>query len=296
MLSLLQVALLTTALCCRPAHGFVIKASSIMSDEGPENSTLVEEGEESASSRIEKANANIGDYEDDEMTIVDMDIAVPTGLGNADPCTGRTRSCLWPKATDGRVYVPFTISNQYAANERNVILQGLNSFTQPTCIRFYQRRNERAFLNIQSRSGCSSFVGRQGNGQPVSLQRRGCIFLGTIQHELLHALGFDHEQTRSDRDQNVRILLQNVQPGTEGNFRRIQTRNLNTPYNYRSVMHYSGTAFSRNGRPTIVPIPNPNVRLGNTQMDPTDILRVNRLYQCRTFDSMTPPMEELDQI
>lgn len=59
-------------------------------------------------------------------------------------------------------------------------------------------------------------MGRRGGGQVVSLMRNGCVFLGTIQHELLHALGFNHEQTRSDRDTHVRILLQNVISGGSG--------------------------------------------------------------------------------
>lgn len=43
-------------------------------------------------------------------------------------------------------------------------------------------------------------------------------------------------------------------------------------------------AFSRNGQPTIVPIPNPNVTIGRArQMSATDILRVNRLYNCSTY-------------
>lgn len=47
----------------------------------------------------------------------------------------------------------------------------------------------------------------------VSLARGGCLYHGTVQHELLHALGFNHEQTRSDRDNHIRVLLQNVQSG-----------------------------------------------------------------------------------
>jgi len=47
----------------------------------------------------------------------------------------------------------------------------------------------------------------------VSLARRGCLYHGTIQHEVLHALGFNHEQTRSDRDNHIRVMLQNVQSG-----------------------------------------------------------------------------------
>lgn len=43
--------------------------------------------------------------------------------------------------------------------------------------------------------------------------------------------------------------------GTEHNFRkypRSLVDSLGTPYDYASVMHYGGTAFSKNGRPTIV--------------------------------------------
>lgn len=47
----------------------------------------------------------------DEPLVMFGDIAVPTGLQNADPCT-RT-GCTWPKATDGNVYVPYRISRDY---------------------------------------------------------------------------------------------------------------------------------------------------------------------------------------
>ncbi|XP_042339537.1 low choriolytic enzyme-like [Plectropomus leopardus] len=177
-----------------------------------------------------------------------------------------------------------------ARRERDTIIRGLRSFAASTCIRFTPLNGQRDFVDIQSRSGCFSFVGRRGNAQVVSLSRQGCVFQQIIQHELLHALGFNHEQTRSDRDQHVRILLQNVIRGMEFNFRRIRTRNLGTPYDYNSVMHYGRFAFSRNRQPTIVPIPNPNVAIGRaTQMSPTDILRINRLYRCNTRASKRDP-------
>lgn len=47
----------------------------------------------------------------------------------------------------------------------------------------------------------------------LSLSVFGCMDRGIIQHELLHALGFYHEHTRSDRDQYVRINWENVPEG-----------------------------------------------------------------------------------
>lgn len=53
-------------------------------------------------------------------------------------------------------------------------------------------------------------MGRIGDKQVVSLQRFGCVRHGIIQHEVLHALGFLHEHTRSDRDNYITILWDNI--------------------------------------------------------------------------------------
>ncbi|XP_062417974.1 low choriolytic enzyme-like [Pungitius pungitius] len=128
---------------------------------------------------------------------------------------------------------------------------------------------------------CWSYVGRRGGKQVVSLARSGCLYHGTVQHELLHALGFNHELTRSDRDNHIRVMLQNVISGMEHNFNKIATLNQGTPYDYGSVMQYHKYAFSKNNQPTMVPIPNANVSLGNAkEMSRNDIARLNTLYSC----------------
>ena len=56
--------------------------------------------------------------------------------------------------------------------------------------------------------------------QPVSLDT-GCFggnLPGTPIHELMHASGFFHEQSRTDRDDYVIINYDNIQPGYESNF------------------------------------------------------------------------------
>ncbi|XP_075966292.1 hatching enzyme 1.2-like [Anarhichas minor] len=276
---LLQAAALSVLFCS--VQSFTLQGPFENGDEYSGNT--VEDDEFSVSTLLEKANVNVGKNFDDPLVMFG-DIAVPTDLQNADPCV--ERGCLWPKATDGNVYVPYRISRDYDRRERNTIVNGLRSFAASTCIRFTPLNEQEDFVDIQSRSGCFSFIGRRGRGQVVSLRRRGCVFQQIIQHELLHALGFNHEQTRSDRNQHVRILLENVIPGMEHNFRRIKTRNLGTPYDYNSVMHYGRFAFSSNTMPTIVPIPDSNVAIGRaTQMSANDILRVNLLYRCNSTAS-----------
>ncbi|KAL7833731.1 hypothetical protein AOLI_G00286910 [Acnodon oligacanthus] len=226
---------------------------------------------------LERANRNIiRDFDEPELT--EGDIAIDNRR-NADPCT--STGCMWPKSSNGKVYVPYVIANHYSSRELQVIQRGLDSFSSMSCIQFRPRSNERDYLSIESRNGCYSYVGRLGNAQTVSLDRNGCIYHNTVQHELLHALGFNHEQTRNDRDNHIRVVWENIIENMKHNFDKINTLNQGTPYDYNSVMQYHRTAFSKNGQPTMIPIPNSNVPIGQaTQMSQNDITRLNRLYKC----------------
>ncbi|XP_035507880.1 high choriolytic enzyme 1-like [Morone saxatilis] len=169
-----------------------------------------------------------------------------------------------------------------ATEERNIIITALLTFHQSTCIRFVWRQYfHQDFIHFFSGTGCWSSLGRQSQGQTISLRKNGCLYINTVQHEVLHALGFHHEQVRSDRDTYVSILTQNIEPGMESNFVKVGTNNLGTPYDFNSVMHYNKFAFSKNGQPTIVAKSNPSLNFGQaTDMSVNDIARVNRLYQC----------------
>ncbi|KAG9260967.1 low choriolytic enzyme-like isoform X1 [Astyanax mexicanus] len=192
---------------------------------------------------LERANRNVVRGPDEPNVI--EDIAVVNSERNADPCT--SQSCKWPKSSDGKVYVPYVIVNHFTSRELQVIQRGLDSFSSVSCIRFTPRSNQRDYVSIESRSGCYSYVGRIGNAQTVSLDRNGCIYHNTVQHELLHALGFNHEQTRSDRDNHIRVVWDNIIDNMKHNFNKINTLNQGTAYDYNSVMQYHRTAFSKNG-------------------------------------------------
>ena len=57
-----------------------------------------------------------------------------------------------------------------------------------------------------------SYIGRTTGPQDMSIGR-GCEYKGIVMHEMFHALGRWHEQSRPDREQFVRILTDNIQSG-----------------------------------------------------------------------------------
>ena len=59
-------------------------------------------------------------------------------------------------------------------------------------------------------------VGRSSRASPqeLSLQRPGCIYPGIAAHEFIYALGFQHEQSRPDRDNYITVNWSNIQQGS----------------------------------------------------------------------------------
>ncbi|GIY57597.1 zinc metalloproteinase nas-14 [Caerostris darwini] len=125
----------------------------------------------------------------------------------------------------------------------------------------------------------------------MSLLVPQCINRGTVIHEFLHALGFWHEHSRSDRDDYIEILWGNVMSEEkQTNFAKHLPEALNFlkfPYDYQSVMHYDAYAFSKSPKlPTMKP-KKTNVRLrdlGRAKavgiLTDTDRQKINSLYEC----------------
>ena len=125
--------------------------------------------------------------------------------------------------------------------------------------------------------GCWSYVGMRGGKQPVSLGRE--CEVGSVIHEIGHAVGLWHEQSREDRDLYVRIHWENIQDGMKAQFnQRITDGDDFGPYDYGSIMHYPSWAFSKNGQDTITPI-DPSVTIGQREgLSPGDVATVTMMY------------------
>lgn len=149
------------------------------------------------------------------------------------------------------------------------------------CVRFVPRTNQVDFIEIlKAGKGCFAYFGHNSGKRIMSLDD-GCLSEGTIQHEALHVLGFDHAHSRSDRDNYVRILLENVKEEEKYNFNKHDTHNERVPFDYSSVMLYHSYSFSRNGRKTIEILNPKNQNNGGKYLTPVDVIMIKRLYNCQ---------------
>lgn len=177
----------------------------------------------------------------------------------------------------------FFVSDVLDSNALKIIFSAIHEIEQKTCIRFpkYDETFDEDYLEMDGiNSGCWSFIGRLNGRQPINIGP-GCVYHYTVIHELVHAIGFWHQQSTWNRDEYIKILWENIINGTEGNFQKVSldvVSNFNTTYDYNSVMHYSLYAFSKNGKPTIAILDANATYDESRQFTNTDVTKIQRMY------------------
>ncbi|CAF1533517.1 unnamed protein product [Adineta ricciae] len=194
----------------------------------------------------------------------------------------------WPNGV-----IPYDMTSSILSNHSALIVDAMGRMEDLTkvnnrmCIQFRPKTDaDPIFITIKNGTGCSAHVGYLQNftlNRTLTLMYAPpytCMITGIIQHELLHILGFFHEQSRPDRDDYVSIQWENIINGLF-NHNEDDIDTLGLPYDYGSVMHYEANAFTSNGQPTIISKRNLTTPLGQrVGMSSIDIAEVQRYYGC----------------
>jgi hypothetical protein len=198
--------------------------------------------------------------------------------------------------------VPFEFPPGLGDNVKKTYCEAMSVISSVSCVQFRPRSTEPDYLQLTDRKGgCKSWLGRRGGGQKVWLQNPQCVHRGVAIHELLHAMGMDHEHQRYDRDQYIYVNVSNIMKvGLDNIFDRSSPYDLyryhNALYDLESIMHYSSHAFAIGDDPTIVPLhalPDHSMVMGQRdRLSKGDIQRIRKMYHC---DALATPMSDLDE-
>lgn len=200
-----------------------------------------------------------------------------------------SKSLSQPRAnswTNGQIPYLIDPAAAYTSAELAIIKHGMDLLTQKTssCVTFVERTTQTNYIKIKRLQGCYSYLGMIGGEQEVSLGN-GCVYAGTVVHELMHALGYEHEQNRQDRDQYITVNLDNVSPDARDQFTVAAGDYYGTTYDLLSIMQYGEYAFSFNGQKTIIPKDGSHLieaydKTDAQIMTASDISAVRQRYQC----------------
>lgn len=215
-----------------------------------------------------------------DVVLGEVDEFTAVQLGEREP----ERGAVLPGRQWLNAELVYRFDKNLPENYRQAVRDAITELEAKTVVRFVERDEQKDYVTIfKGKDGeCwSNSFGRNGGEQKISLGA-GCESRETVMHEFGHALGLFHEQSRSDRDEHVTVLWDNIIDGRESQFETFIDMGLKGAnvgeYDYASIMHYPGWAFAKQqGLSTIVdkqgtPIPY------NTQLSAGDIFTIDTLH------------------
>lgn len=197
---------------------------------------------------------NIQDSEGN-VYITKVNIVGENLIGHGDIIVGKTKDLEAIKRGEKKLVIakpkiwfdntiPYIV-DEGLSNKPN-IFEAFSHYMQNTSIRFVERSNEKDYIRFTSGElNCYSSLGRIGGEQKITLHPN--CGTGEIIHEIMHALGFLHEQNRNDRDNYVEVIWENIAEENWLQFKKIKNNFFNLtlfPFDFESIMLYANNTFS----------------------------------------------------
>lgn len=245
----------------------------------------------------------------DDYVIIEGDIQVPPDFyeqvqqqlraPDRSPQSAAVRfpTKLWPGG-----FVPFQFDSNVSAQNRAAMLDAMAVLEGVANVDFFQCSGNDcpgglSYVHIQDSDSNNSWVGMKGEPTGEYARRQTInIFNWNVRfimvHELLHCLGFFHEQSRSNRSNYVKINCDNVKDGCGfwsefgHNFEIESDSTGYGSYDFDSVMHYGQCFFSKNANcPAISPeFPDGGVTI--TVLPPNDTTWQGKIGQRRHLSEL----------
>lgn len=193
------------------------------------------------------------------------------------------KSKLWSKNS-----IAVSIDNSLRDPDR--VIAALDYFNTHTPVKFFFLEEVPAgskpaghLVFQRDEEVCASFLGFQGSAQPIFVNDE-CTTSGVI-HEIMHALGFVHEQSREDRDRYIEVLWDKIDESKYDQFAILPDSLIHGytgsvfNFDYRSRMLYPPTAFAKDGQSQTMRSKSADpIDPVNEGLSPRDLERLNFLY------------------
>lgn len=147
--------------------------------------------------------------------------------------------------------IPYYIKTGIRPNNMKAIDQAIKEINKTTNLCLIPKNSShRNYVEFVEEDigfcGGRSFVGMIPFGKKQEITLSTCdVGWQLVVHEILHAAGFHHEQTRPDRDDYVKIMWDNIEQKAKSNFRKGIFREGIGAYDFTSIMHYYDRAFAK---------------------------------------------------
>ena len=216
---------------------------------------------------------------EDGVAVTEGDVVLGEPVGGDGSGTGYAATPdmhLWPTHE-----IPLFIQPSVLNPER--VQQAVALFSA-TAVRFVPYTDQAdAVVFEQGTGACKSYVGHIGGKQPLWISPN--CGPPEIAHELMHALGFIHEQNRTDRDSSIQVLSANVDETYQDNFAKLPQDFMVIsglgPFDFDSIMIYPTSMFSKNGGPTMESVVKGQTINPSRSLSTEDVNRVNQIYSHR---------------